>query len=275
MAIPFKLGIKHSNLFLRWSSACLGYLAAALLFSSELTQSLLSKQQKALGEELTLIATFKDRGEFERILEEVRGLGAATEVSSLSDKQVIELLEPWLGGASSLLQLPQVAAVKVDRQLFSLPKFKAEMAKLTEGSGERVEITDHKSHFSASLGRLEILIRISRLMMAALAIALAFAAFFAVKSSLRSEKTSIEVLAIIGATNRSIALYFALRSGLQVFFGTVAGVALAAATLWLAFFDNSAPDWQALQLWWWATVPFVLAALAMAVGWFSVLKLLK
>lgn len=276
MRIPFRLGIKHSTAFLRLSAACFAYLAAILLFSATLVGSMLSRQQEALGEELTLIAQGGNESAFAELLEAVRGAEAVTEVKPLDKQQVATLLEPWLGSDSDILELPQVAAVTVDRQLFSIHRLKLRLREAERAYGGEVEVTDHQAHFASSLARLRMLIGAKWLMLAALAAALGLASFFAVKSVLKAEKTTIEVLSVIGATDASIAFYFAFHGGWQVFVGGLGGLAAAAATV---FFYFSAADLGvdilAADFGQWAAVPFVLAAFTGTVAWFSVIKLLR
>ena len=242
-----------------------------MLFGAVLADSLLTKQQTALGEELTLIATLDNSASFKKLLEAVQDFDAVTEVKALDEQQVKDLLAPWLGGGSALLELPQVAAVVVDRELFSPPQFNLRLRRLAASLGGEVEVTDHRAHFATSLQRLEMLVRAKWLMLIALAAALGFASFFAVKSSLKAEQTTIEVLSIIGATDGSIAAYFALHGGKQVFIGGFLGLLAAAATMLVAF-SAGAPS---LDVWRWLAVPLVFAAFTMAVTWFSVKRLLR
>ena len=135
----------------------------------------------------------------------------------LSQKESMDLLEPWLGKTEGLsaLPIPRIVAIEIDRQSSAdLDKLRAALAKQYPGT----TLDDHR-HWQAqirtvtrsfALGGLAILVLVGA---ATTAIIIS-----ATKSSMASNKDIVEVLHFVGATDRFIAREFEkhfLRLGIR------------------------------------------------------------
>jgi cell division transport system permease protein len=138
-------------------------------------------------------------------------------VRPLSQKDSMDLLEPWLGKTEGLstLPIPRIIALELDRQTPpDLDKLRAAMVKQYPGTA----LDDHR-HWQAqirtvtrsfALGGLAILVLVGA---ATTAIIIS-----ATKSSMASNKDIVEVLHFVGATDRFIAREFEkhfLRLGIR------------------------------------------------------------
>ena len=262
----FAFRLKLNRPFLKLEAACFAFVATILLFGANTADSFLSKRQLTLAEELTLIANLPASKPFGEFLAQLQKSDPAIQTATpLKRSEVAELLQPWFDtgnhkGANTgankeashtskkaleLVELPQVAVLTVDRNRLNLPVLQKTLTQLANKAGITAELTDHKSHFSAVLRQIQALLVAKWLMLVAMTLGLATATFLAIQSALRGEATTIEILSIIGATNRSIANYFAMVSGYQVFLGAAVGLQVAVVGLfafdwffgWANFWD--------------------------------------
>lgn len=223
--------------FLPWLIAFMVYLAtlalAAAIAVSNVTQAWDSGLAGKLTVQVPPAAGETAGGQTERIdavLDALRETPGVRSADQLSQREMAEMLRPWLGEAAGSADLPLPALIAVEVIPERAPELSSLQRRLDRAAaGTRVD--DHQR----TLGRLLEVARTLQLL-AVLVVALVGAAavvtvVFVTRTGLSIHRNVIELLHLIGAHDAYVARQFqrhALRLGLT---GGLMGLALAAATL--------------------------------------------
>ena len=200
------------------------------------------------------------------VLQTTPGVGAAR---PLDQRQIAELLEPWLGSADILADLPVPRLVDVSIIPGAFVNMDALSARLAEAA-PGTSLDDHQVWLSklVRLGHgLELL---GMAVVILVGMATAATVVYATRTGLAVHRSVIEVLHLIGAQDDYIARQFAHRSLLLGLRGGVIGLVMAAPVLggvhWLAsrIDDKMMPDLRLGVLHWLA-----LCALPVAAGYLA------
>lgn len=164
-----------------------------------------------IASEVTVQIEPKDRIDTEKVVADVvkflREQPGVADANALSKEQSTQLLEPWLGKSEALkaLPIPRLISLGLDRR--TAPDLKALRTKLTERF-PAASLDDHRQWQrqirtvtnSFALGGLAILLLVCA--------ATAAIIISATRSALLSNREIVEVLHLVGATDRFIAREF-------------------------------------------------------------------
>ena len=233
--LDIPLGTGGPDRFLAWLLAPMTYLAilavaVALLVGDLLTHwdnaaaGVISVQVPPIGDR---IATTARVGQIMDIIEEVDGVAS---VRALPPDETAELLEPWLGDAAILaeLSLPVMLDVRADG-----PEA-VDIAALTATMHEiDVEITvdDHGVWLDQILGAAETVGAIALASLGLVALAILASIVLAARAGFAIHRQTINILHLMGATDRYIARQFQRRMLSLTLRGALAGLVIAAITL--------------------------------------------
>ncbi len=229
--LDLPLAEQGTSRFLQWvlaAATCLAVLAAAaaVLADAELRRTIMRPTVVTLA-----LPAGTTAGEVEAILRLLGRTEGVAFADPVSEAELAELVEPWLGdlGAESALAIPRLIDVTFDPGFRpDLPALAARLQALVPGTTfDRAPVEPSATETMRSL-RLFALI-------AALSFALSGVAATAaiVRSTLRAQAETVDLLRLMGAVDRYLERQledYALRCGLR---GAVAGFAVA-GTLILA-----------------------------------------
>lgn len=274
-----------TRLPLVWVMAIMSYLAALSLAGALLLNRATSAWTSDLAGSVTVqikpdaaMATDAQRAKALEILNATPGVAAAR---ALADAELKALLEPWLGHAAELTDLPVPILIDVTVNPDAAPDLAALGAKLGAAIPGAV-LDDHRSwnerllRFSDRLALVGLAVP-GLILLAAVAIVV-----FATRAGLRSNHETVEVLHLVGARDGFIAREFerhflglGLRAGLYgaaTAFATMLGLGVLATrnTFLLPHLTLAWPDPFALLL-----IPFTAALVAMITARLTVLGVLR
>lgn len=273
--------------FLTWITALMVYLAALALAGALLVSDLTRRWDSGLAGGLTVqiaplpgTASTPLSERVESALTVLRATPGIKSATPLSADDTARLLEPWLGkGAGDpLLPMPRLIDVVTDR-----PVDVAALSRRLESAAPGAALDDHAvwlSGLRTFAGALHL---------AALGIVLliggagVMAVVFAVRAGLAIHHHVVELLHLMGATDRYVARQFESHVLGLTLKGGLFGLAVAAATL--TGLHHAAGDLRAvllpnvaLELWQWGllgVVPLTACLLAVVTARWTVLRTLE
>jgi len=277
----------ESSRLMPWVIALMVYLAALALAGAMSVNAAVSHWNQGLTGTLTIQVPAAEgatatRRQTERewveavvgLLDNTPGVLGAT---PLADRQVAALIEPWLG-PEAMADLPLPRLIDVALAPGSQVNL-ANLAKRLDAAVPGTTVDDHRKWVRDLLA----VARTVELVVLAIVILIGGAAglaiIFATRSGLAIHRNVIEVLHLIGAHDNYIARQFQNHSMLLGLRGGIAGVILAAATLFALRYSSVPehvvlPDLTLLP-WHWAVLaalPFATALLAMITARRTVLR---
>lgn len=162
----------------------------------------------------------------------LRGRAGVIEVRRVPDEEVAALLEPWLGTVAADAELPVPALIDADldeRGRADLPALRAAVLQAAPAALVS-DVADWLQPLASLMMSLQWLaLGLVVLMIAATGATVVLAA----RASLNSHGQTIEILHLMGATDRQIARMFQRRIALDVLFGGLLGFAVAVLVLLL------------------------------------------
>ena len=273
--------------FLPWLIAFMVFLAVLAMAGVLVLNTIAVRWDKGITGTLTvqIVPADDPSKDDERLQKVLKILAETPEVDrfeTLGDDKLLALLEPWLGTGVGVQDLPLPRLVDVELK----PDAKLDVEALSRRVEARVpgvSIDDH----SLWLGRLVRLIRtvegLASMVLVLIVLATVGTVVFTTRTGLAIHRNAIEILHFIGAQDSYVASQFAGRALTLGLKGGVAGLLLAAPTLWgigvMARRMDSGlqPDitlgpvhWAAL-----AGLPVAVALIAMMTARLTVLKTLS
>ncbi|MGE0153410.1 MAG: cell division protein FtsX [Reyranellaceae bacterium] len=280
--------------FLPWIVAFIVFLAALALAATLVVGEAVSAWNRGLSDALTVQVPPPQRADppalqqrIDTVLAALRGMPAVAVAEPVPEARVRALLEPWLGSAAAFEALPLPALIEVrlrDPEKADLGLMKRQL----EAIAPDISVDSHRLWLDALTGRVRWAQIIALGVVLLNALAAVGTVVFATRTGLMVHLRIIEVLHLMGATDRYIARQFAmqaLRLGLR---GGVIGI--VPALLALVLLTRVGGDWAggeiggwlgpdvALRPWQWAClllVPLVTAAIAVATAWRTVMRTLE
>lgn len=165
-----------------------------------------------------------------RVEARLKSLPGIISVKRIGEQEMKELLEPWLGEGGLDGDLPVPAMIDADLAPEAYERLdRIQAAVAAEAPGARV---DDNAQWLAPLASL---IETLKLLAAALVVlmvgATAATVVLAARSALDTNRSTIEVLHLMGATDVQVARLFQRRIALDALFGGVVGFGAAAVVL--------------------------------------------
>lgn len=274
--------------FLAWIMALMVYLGALSLAAALLVSDMAGRWDSGLSGGMTVQIVPQGGPDARPVADRtaaaltlLRAAPGVLSAQALPPEQTAKLVEPWLGGGvegESLLPLPVLIDVKTGPGLDA-----ADLARRLKTVVPGATVDDH-GVWLADLRRLARSLQAAALAVVGLvSLAGVMTVVFAVRSGLAIHRHVVQLLHLMGATDRYVARQFethvlrlAARGG---------GTGLAAAALTLVLFGWASgglratllPDFT-LALWEWAVLavlPLVLCLLAVATARRTVLRTLE
>ena len=196
--------------------------------------------------------------------------------------EMVKLLRPWLGetGLDPDLPVPVLVDVDLGRDgRTGLPAIAADLARIAPAA----RIDDQSRWLMPLAGLIATLKWLAAAVVAMMAFASGATVTLAARGALNTHKPTIDVLHMLGATDKQVTRLFQRRIALDAMFGGVTGFVAAIAVV-MALGDrlaavgsellaSSGLDWLSWLLL--ALVPLLGAALALAVARWTVLAALR
>lgn len=217
--------------FLPWLIAFMVYLAALSVIATSIMQSLSARWETGVSDTLTVQIPPKngmqeDQKQIEASLEILRAHPAVVLAAPVSKARVLELLEPWLGDAASLseMPLPHLIDVTVRQDVaMDAEALITEINKVAAGA----TLDDHRVWLDRLIQMSRTLEWAAYLVLGLIASVSIGTVFFVTKTGLAIHHDVIEVLHLIGAQDSYIARQFAEHALYMGFRGGLLGLAAA------------------------------------------------
>jgi len=294
LARDLPLDRDETSRFLPWIVAFIVFLAALALAATLVVGEAISAWNHGLSNAVTVQVPPPVKGDatttqrrVDATLAALRAMPDVAGADPVPAEKVRALLEPWLGNTAGIDDLP--LPVLIDVRLKNPDKVDlAAMKKQLDGIAPEISLDSHRLWLDALIGRVRWAQIIAMGVVLLNGIAAVGTVVFATRTGLMVHLRIIEVLHLMGATDRYIARQFAmqaLRLGLR---GGLIGIVPALIALVLV--TRVGGDWAggdfggwlgpdvALRPWQWGAlllVPLATAGIAVATAWRTVMRTLE
>jgi cell division transport system permease protein len=162
----------------------------------------------------------------DRIVAAVGRLPGVVSVHRISDREMTELLRPWLGAGLADNDLPVPAMIDVAFD----PGARAAMSAaetVVRGISPRARIDAHAQWLAPLAGLIGSLRWLAGVLVLLMAAAAAFTVVLAARAALNTHQVTIEIMHHLGSTDAQIARLFQRRIAADALFGGLVGLFLA------------------------------------------------
>ncbi|MDP1027680.1 permease [Sphingomonas sp. KR1UV-12] len=217
-----------------------------------------------------------------RVLAVLRATPGVARATPVDPEEIARLLQPWLGTEATDAALPVPALIDVDLASAD-DAVAARVAEVARGVAPAVRVDRQQGWMSPVSGLLQTLALVALALVAMLAAATAAVVVLAARAGLDAHRATIEVMHMLGSTDRQLARLFQRRIALDAMLGGMVGGAAAAAVaavigIRVAALRSElasgvllgAGEWAAL-----AAVPLVFILLAMIAARLAVTRALR
>jgi len=273
--------------YLPWLIAFMVYLAVLAIVATAVIQSIGNRWERGVSNTLTIQippvrSVQEDQNRIANALEILRATPAVLLAEPMAKADVLALLEPWLGTADALADMPLPHLISVSLRT-DAPLDTQIMVEQLNLVASGVTIDDHRIWLQRLIDMSNSLTIGAYLILIMIAIAAIATVYFVTRTGLAIHHEVIEVLHLIGAQDSYIARQFAenaLHLGVR---GGMIGLAVAGPSIGLFAYlyrqvDTTLLPQIDITLFQWILV-FALPVLAAAMGYFTarstVMKTLK
>lgn len=162
----------------------------------------------------------------DRIVIATAGLPGIASVRRIGDREIAELLRPWLGAGLAENDLPVPAMIDVAFLPGSTDGFAATETAVRAIS-PRARIDSHAQWLAPLAGLIASLRWLAGVLVLLMAAAAAFTVVLAARAALDTHQTTIEVMHHLGSSDAQIAQLFQRRIATDALFGGLVGLLLA------------------------------------------------
>lgn len=281
-----------AKLFLPWMSMLMTFIAVLVLAGGMATYSSVTRWQRTVSGSLTVqIPTYTELGasrgemvdrEIETTLTILRSSEGVLGATVLSDRQMSDLMAPWLGENAVIteLPLPKLIDVTVD------PNGRLDIAQIKSDLATQVPsaiLDSHRIWLTPLLRISSGIIKLIGFILVLLSLTAAFTVIYATRTSLTVHEPVIALVHMMGAGDLYVTQQYASRSFQLTLLGSLFGFFLTLPIMaGVSFFIQGASfDFilkQSLSLGQWAvllSVPFLLSVLAFITTFKTVMNYLK
>lgn len=162
------------------------------------------------------------------VVEAVRSVDGVASVTPVSEQEMRETLERWLGpvGAGSGLPVPALIHVELIRGTDSAP-----VAEAVARADPRARLVSERATVGPLIGSIRALQWLALALVLLMAAATSAAVVLAARGALDTHRPTIDIMHGIGATDEQVARLFQRKIALDAFVGAVAGAIVAALVL--------------------------------------------
>lgn len=281
------LAVDPSSRFLGWITALMAFLAVLALAGAMLVSDMAQRWDSGLAGGLTVqvapmpgapVASLDER--VEAAVTVLRAFPGIRSASVLGGGEIARLLEPWLGSGASdpLLPMPRLIDVAADGPV-DVAALRLRLASAAPGA----TLDDH-AVWLADLRSFAGAVRLAALgVVLLIGAAAVMTVVFAVRTGLAIHRPVVELLHLMGATDRYVSRQFERHVVSLSLRGGAIGLLLAGGTLYGLYRASqglraSLLSDLSLQPWQWGVlllVPGMLALLALATARWTVLRTLE
>ncbi len=165
-----------------------------------------------------------------RIVTAVDKLPGVASVRRIGDREMTELLQPWLGAGLADSDLPVPAMIDVAFEAGAGGSMKAAEAAVREIS-PRARIDAHAQWLAPLAGLIGSLRWLAGVLVLLMAAAAAFTVVLAARAALNTHQATIEVMHHLGSSDGQIARLFQRRIAIDALFGGLVGLLLASIVI--------------------------------------------
>lgn len=187
----------------------------------------------AVANRLTVQLVEADAGDREaavrHIVRELSGMGSVKRVSAVPRDVLVEQLEPWLGRDAGTADIPIPALIDVDLAV-SGPGSEAaaqDIARRVKAISAKAEVQAHASYLRPVAMLVRTIGGIAFAIVALMAIATGCAVVLAARAAHATHRGTIDIMHMLGATDRQVMRLFQRRMTLDVSFGALIGLVVA------------------------------------------------
>lgn len=162
----------------------------------------------------------------DRIVSRLRTHPGVATVERIADREIAELLRPWLGAGLAENDLPVPAMIDVA----FVPGAEGQMsavAREVRSISPRARVDDHAQWLAPLAGLIDSLRWLAVVLVVLMAAAAAFTVVLAARAALNTHQSTIEVMHHLGSSDAQIAQLFQRRIATDALFGGTIGLFLA------------------------------------------------
>lgn len=204
-------------------------------------------------------------------------------IRRIPDKELEQMLSPWLGseGIDDDIPIPAMIDIRTGRP--STDRTLDELRQTILSIAPSARVDAHANWLTPVFDLLRSLQWLALGLIVLLATATAAAVLLSARSALGTHRSTIDIVHMLGATDKQITRLFQRRMALDAAFGGTVGFALAAGAIWLisAQIDDVGSDFLSagkLGIWQWALlilVPLATSVLAMITARMAIMGSLR
>ncbi len=172
-----------------------------------------------------------------KVSEYLNKLPQTESVQPLSDSDVVQLLEPWLGlnentafESNDLIPLP--AIIDVQMKAIINDQFRNQMLSDMQSIAPSVRIDTQESWITPLYDLMRSFIYLILGLVLLLAAATSATVVLAVRSALDTHRHTLDIMHLMGSTDSQISRLFQRRVAVDAFFGGAIGFISASLTIW-------------------------------------------
>jgi cell division transport system permease protein len=169
-------------------------------------------------------------GQIRAILSEIRQVNAVVGVERVSDAQLAQLLDPWLGNIGADEELPMPALIDVTLSRADATTI-LEITNLVTGIAPKARVDRHATWLSPLASLMTALKWLAFGLVLLMASATAATVILAVRAALNTHGETIAIMHLLGSSDNQIARLFQRRIALDAMLGCVAGFGVALAVM--------------------------------------------
>ena len=288
--IPFSSD--SSKLFIPWLSMFMVFIATLILAVAIVVYTSVNSWTNNISGSLTVqIPTYSNDGksreavlanDIEMALTLLRSSEGITGATLLTDEQISNLMEPWLGHSEKIndLPLPKIIDVNVDPNNF--PNISQLKSDLYEQVPEAI-LDSHRASLDELVLFFKNMVHLIALVLFLILLTTALSIIYITKSSMSVHQKVIELIHMMGASDFYITIQFAIRSFKLTLIGSLIGFLLALPIMglfnhFLSQMNSGFVLENTLNPLQWAllvSIPFLTAALSFITAYRTVTNTLK
>lgn len=213
----------------------------------------------------------------------LRGVPGITSVKPVAEREVRNLLEPWLGSGVIDADIPVPALVDIRMDQAPDGKMLRALQRRLEGVAPNIRLDSHSSWMAPFFDLMSALVWLAVAVLLLLLVATSAVVVLAVRSTLNTHRGTIEIMHMMGGTDLQAARLFQRRVALDALLGGVVGFGAAAAVILalggrFAAVEPGLLAGAAFPLYGWvllAIIPLAVMGLAMLMARWTVVAALK
>lgn len=161
-----------------------------------------------------------------QLVREIGSLSVVERVEAIPQETLVGMLEPWLGEKGFEADLPIPALIDVELRQ-PAPSATQAVRRAVTAIVPGASVTEQQEWLAPLASLLAALKWLAAALVVLVGIATAATVVLAVRSSLNTHRSTIDVLHLLGASDRQVATLFQRRIALDALFGGVAGLVIA------------------------------------------------